>query len=336
MNGISCQNAPWRITFETNPDRCNLHCIMCDTHSIYLDNKKNRDGKKERLLPFYILEKVIRSAAGKGLREVIPSTMGEPLLYPEMEQLLSLLSELNLKLNLTTNGTFPLCGAGKWGDLILPIASDVKISMNGATQKTAESIMRGLNYEKQLENAQIFINKRDHFRTLGYTPNVTMQATFMRSNILELPEMLEKAIEMGFDRFKGHHVWITNPHISDETLRIPKYREQWNDTVAELKKIAGSKIALANVLPFEDSNNSFSDTICPFLGKEAWIGANGDFNVCCAPSQEREVFGTFGNVYETDFMDLWHSDCYKKFVSGWGQYDLCNHCNMRISGSENI
>ncbi len=26
---------PWRITIDTNPDQCNLNCIMCDTHSIY-------------------------------------------------------------------------------------------------------------------------------------------------------------------------------------------------------------------------------------------------------------------------------------------------------------
>src|SRR5207253_2951864 len=24
---------PWRITFDTNPDTCNLHCVMCEEHS---------------------------------------------------------------------------------------------------------------------------------------------------------------------------------------------------------------------------------------------------------------------------------------------------------------
>ena len=25
---------PWRITFDTNPDDCNLHCIMCQGYRI--------------------------------------------------------------------------------------------------------------------------------------------------------------------------------------------------------------------------------------------------------------------------------------------------------------
>ena len=26
-------DAPWRITFDTNPDDCNLNCVMCEEHS---------------------------------------------------------------------------------------------------------------------------------------------------------------------------------------------------------------------------------------------------------------------------------------------------------------
>ena len=33
-------NKPYRITIDTNPDQCNLNCIMCDTHSIYNKNYK--------------------------------------------------------------------------------------------------------------------------------------------------------------------------------------------------------------------------------------------------------------------------------------------------------
>ena len=29
------RSGPWRITFDTNPDDCNLHCIMCEDHSPY-------------------------------------------------------------------------------------------------------------------------------------------------------------------------------------------------------------------------------------------------------------------------------------------------------------
>ena len=31
----SACSGPWRITFDTNPDDCNLHCIMCEDHWPY-------------------------------------------------------------------------------------------------------------------------------------------------------------------------------------------------------------------------------------------------------------------------------------------------------------
>ena len=33
---------PWRITFDTNPDDCNLHCIMCEDHSPYSTTQSDR------------------------------------------------------------------------------------------------------------------------------------------------------------------------------------------------------------------------------------------------------------------------------------------------------
>jgi hypothetical protein len=39
---LHMQAAPWRITFDTNPDDCNLSCIMCEEHSIYSKSQAER------------------------------------------------------------------------------------------------------------------------------------------------------------------------------------------------------------------------------------------------------------------------------------------------------
>ena len=329
MNGLDCYASPWRVTFETNPDRCNLHCIMCDTHSCKCN--RARQGKDERMLPFEPVEKTIRDLSKRGLKEVIPSTMGEPLLYPHFERMLEVIRECNVKLNLTTNGTFPLKGVDRWSELILPVASDVKISMNGSKAEIAEHIMVGLDFEKQIDNARRFITHRDEYREQGFHPTVTMQPTFMRSNLEDLPAMLEAAIDLGFDRFKGHHVWITNDAMKSETLRTPEYIEKWNDTVDELYRIAGNKIKLANVSKIDESILQRSAGLCPFLGREAWIEHDGTFQVCCCPSEERAKFGDFGNICNSSFSELWDSDRYRNFVAGWGDYEPCSHCNMRVA-----
>ena len=327
--------APWRITFDTNPDLCNLHCIMCEEHSEY-GNK----GKNNRLMNPVIIEKVVSSAVPRGLKEIIPSTMGEPLLYPHFNIILRIARNGNVKMNLTTNGTFPRLGAREWGERILPIASDVKISINGSIPQISERIMKGLNHKKQMQNIVEFIQVRDGVRRSGKNwPTVTFQVTFLESNFPDMENILKKAIDMDADRFKGHHLWITWPELKEESLRRNKeaiYR--WNELVKRLKRIAqnalrpsGNRIKLDNIYQIDMNGNEVnrSDWLCPFLGREAWIAWDGAFNVCCSPDDLRQSLGYFGNVLENDFMDLWNSKKYKDLLKNWGEYDVCKECNMR-------
>jgi len=324
-------SGPWRITFDTNPDLCNLRCIMCDTHSIYSKKKKNPSN----IMPIETVEKVLKST-GRYLKEIIPSTMGEPLLYPHFEKMIELVKEYNLKLNLTTNGTFPRRSVEEWAWLILPVASDVKISINGATKDTAESIMVGVDFEEQLDNIRKFIKIRDKIRERKINfPTITFQITFMERNLKELPEMLRMAIKMGVDRFKGHHLWVTWPEIADESLKRSKESiNKWNkmvDVLYEIKRESGAGIVLDNIHPLNlNQSDPIPDSwVCPFLGREAWIAWDGTFNVCCAPDNLRKEFGYFGNVNNTDFMDLWNSERYDNLVKNWGKNPICKRCNMR-------
>jgi len=329
--------APWRITFDTNPDQCNIHCIMCEEHSKYNLSK----GKMNRIMDFEIIEQVIENSVKYGLKEIIPSTMGEPLLYKDFIDLIKLVKKHNIKINLTTNGTFPILGAVEWAKLILPIASDVKISINGAFEETNESIMEGINSKNQISNIKNFVKIRNKIRKEGKNhPTITFQATFMKRNLKELPELLRMAIKMDIDRFKGHHLWITHPELKNESLREDwDSIKKWNKIVGELYGIAEKerlknkkKIKLDNfyLIPYNVKNCKIPENfVCPFLGREAWIAWDGTFNVCCAPDDLRRTFGNFGNVKEKNFIELWTSPSYTNLIKNWGNYKVCGTCNMR-------
>src|SRR3954453_15436593 len=102
------QPGPWRITFDTNPDDCNLHCIMCEEHSPYspLQRQRIQAGRPKRRMDIALIRRVLEEAQGTPLREIIPSTMGEPLVYKHLDEILDLCAHYGVKLNLTTNGTF--------------------------------------------------------------------------------------------------------------------------------------------------------------------------------------------------------------------------------------
>src|SRR5579859_3058673 len=254
----SLQPGPWRITFDTNPDDCNLHCIMCEEHSPYspLQIERIKAGKPKRRMDISLIRRVLEESQGTQLREIIPSTMGEPLVYKHMDEIIDLCSQYRVKLNLTTNGTFPGRGARAWAERIVPVASDVKISWNGARKETQEQIMLGSRWEKVLENAKIFLQVRDAHGARGWNRcRVTFQLTFLETNVDELADIVKLATSLGVDRVKGHHLWAHFDVIKPLSMRHnPESIMQWNravqlayEAVEQYRLPNGNKVLLENI-----------------------------------------------------------------------------------------
>ena len=339
LNG---ESGPWRITFDTNPDDCNLHCIMCEDHSPYSATQTDRRkaGRPKRRMDIELIRKVMGDSRGKGLREIIPSTMGEPLLYRHFDEILDLCGEYGVKLNLTTNGTFPKRGAKAWAERIVPVASDVKVSWNGATKATNEKVMLGSNWETIIENVRTFIRVRDiHTAGGGNRCRVTFQLTFMEINVSELHGIVKLAAELGVDRVKGHHLWVHFSQMRRQSMRrSPEAIERWNHLVDSAYEIAeryrlpsGDRVLLENIFKLEEDGGRdiAPDGICPFLGQEAWVASDGRFNPCCAPDVLRQTLGYFGNVNQTSLYEIWESADYENLRSNYMKNALCQGCNMR-------
>lgn len=339
---VAVKPGPWRITFDTNPDYCNFACIMCECFSPYskVKEEKKAKGIKPKILSIETIRKVIKEAAGTPLREIIPSTMGEPLMYKSFDEIINLCHEFGLKLNLTTNGSFPIKGARKWAELLVPILSDVKISWNGATKETHERIMKGSKWEVVTENLKTFLEVRDkYFSDTGERCTVTLQLTFLESNLHELYDIVKMAIKNGIDRVKGHHLWAHFEEIKDLSMRRDELAiSRWNTEVRRLYELRdnmllpnGKKIKLENftILSQEGIKDLAPGGQCPFLGKEAWINNEGKFSPCCAPDELRKTLGNFGNVNEVKLEEIWQSSEYLSLQKNYLNYKLCKTCNMR-------
>lgn len=333
---------PWRITFDTNPDDCNLHCIMCEEHSIHstLQEERKASGKQPRRMPVDLIRRVLDDSRGTGLREVIPSTMGEPLLFAHFEEIVELCREHGVLLNLTTNGTFPRLGARGWAERIVPVTSDVKISWNGATKATQEGIMLGAQWEKVLENVRTFVAVRDIHAAGGrHRCRVTFQLTFLDTNVHELADIVRLAAELGVDRVKGHHLWAHFEAIKGLSMR--RSREsigRWNEAVFAAREAvdrhrlpSGERVLLENIfLLDEDATKDLAPGgPCPFLGQEAWVSAEGRFNPCCAPDSERRSLGEFGDLNKVSIRAVWTGERYQRLLASYSSRALCLSCNMR-------
>ena len=83
------------------------------------------------------------------------------------------------------------------------------------------------------------IRVRDnHAEQGGNRCQITLQMTFLETNVEELPEIVKLAISLGVDRIKGHHLWahfdeIKNQiDVNTETLINQKY----NDNILKKEK----------------------------------------------------------------------------------------------------
>lgn len=333
----------WRVTLDTNPEDCNLSCTMCEEHSPFSTYIKEKLNGKHRRMPKEWLEPIFEQAKKIGVKEMIPSTMGEPLIYKHFPHFVELCYKYNIKMNLTTNGTFPKTtekSVTEWAKLIVPITTDVKISWNGATAETSQQIMLKINFDETVANVKEFIRIRDaHFKETGYYCRVTFQLTFMQNNMHELADIIKLAASLGVDRVKGHHLWahfeaikpLSMKSSADSILQWNEFVKQAYEAQAKFCKPDGNKVVLENIIPLKavESNVIPESYECPFLEKELWVSATGTIAPCCAPDELRKTLGDFGNIQDYSIHDVLQSDNYQHLVKNYKQIDLCKTCNMR-------
>lgn len=332
----------FRITLDTNPEDCNLSCVMCEEHSPYSNFKQElfaATGIRRRLMPQEVIENLFKQAAELGVQEVIPSTMGEPLLYRHIDLIYELAKRYGIKINLTTNGTFPRRSVEEWAALIVPLTSDIKISWNGATSETYAQVMHGGNFDKALSNLMSFIAWRDkYYEATSYYCRVTLQLTFMSHTMHELPDIVRLATSLGVDRIKGHHLWAHFDEIKAYAIPPnPEHCMRWNSYVYECYDIArqlpkpdGTSIILDNIHPLGVGEVHLGeDALCPFLGRELWISATGVISPCCAPDKLRRSLGDFGNIHQNSLKEVLTSPLYMDLQQNYRKNPLCKTCNMR-------
>ncbi|HET6436974.1 MAG TPA: radical SAM protein [Anaeromyxobacter sp.] len=326
---------PWRLTLVTNPDDCNLSCDMCPTGAL---PPAVRPRRMDPALALSVLEE----RSGSPLRQVIPSTRGEPLLWAGMDTLLAACERHRLRVNLTTNGTFPGRGPEAWGQALLPLATDVKISWNGARPATAERIMAGLSFAAALEALRRFLLVRDGVAaSTGWRATVSFQVTVQEGNVEELPELVRLAALLGVDRVKLNHVQPWLPYLAARSLRrtaaaIARFNAAAAGALAsaaETPRTGGGRVLVENGAPLApDPASPAPRGPCRFAGREAFIHWDGQLSPCPHPLASRGELGQFGSVGHTTLGELWAAPAFADFVAGVPQHPVCASCPFRRPG----
>lgn len=238
-----------------------------------------------------------RDACGRRiLLEVIPSTMGEPLLYSQFDGLLELCGTLEIPINLTTNGTFP----GTWGSedgmaKLLRACSDIKVSYLASEQFDGwkANVKKMLNVRSVLIAGLTTAKPMPNARTMGLA-NVSLQVTLHKRNLKDVPELVPWASAIGIGRIK----WNPVVFLDEVSFGL---REMYEIDSNQLENLRDKLRTELRSQKLEHEGSLFFDRsagLCPVGGMcescpfedEVWIWPDGHEDHC--PNPERR----WGNI----------------------------------------
>jgi wyosine [tRNA(Phe)-imidazoG37] synthetase (radical SAM superfamily) len=210
--------------------------------------------------------------------------MGEPLLYSYFEDLLDFCKSRDIKINLTTNGTFP----NKWNsergmNALLSACSDIKIS-------SLAYEMGGFSQMQWRQNLEQLLNCRHQMNRAGTLATISLQVTLHRENINQVEEILHYAEDNSINRIKWNPVVFLDNAPQEMRSRYELDKDSLKKLQQEFRQgnFLSTKVQNEGSLFFEHSSNECpmakDCSECPFTD-EIWIWPDGHEDHCPNPKR---------------------------------------------------
>lgn len=262
-------------------NRCNLNCSFC--------GKNKRDYRDMSLLEFELVINKIKRYTDY----IYLHVKGEPLLYDNLDSLLSICDNTNIKVNITTNGVF--------------LKERLAILMN-------HFCIRQINISLHSEN-----NKKSYFLDVFSSGKVLSTKMFISYRIWDLKdyklnkkstEIVDKIIEF----------YNLSPVIVDKL---------YNDK--NIKIASNTFVNKENIFTWPDVDNDILvDGFCYGLKTHIAILSNGDIVPCCLDANG-EI--KLGNIFEDTLDVVLNGDTYKSLLKSFEDnkalHPLCKSCNFK-------
>lgn len=297
---------PVKITLQTT-DACNLDCPHCQIPR----------SRKTPRMDRSVLDTVVRQLFPT-LIELHPTNVGEPFAWPLFRELCLQMERHGVLLDLTTNGTLLDDARLDW---IAPIARDVKVSFDGAQKDTFERLRRGAQFDSVCANVRALV-KRLAAVTVR-RPLVALQMTLMRSNVFELPALVELAARLGVPRVRAYHLFSFTTDMDAES--IVTETSLWQPVADSAREVAlrlGVQLQIAEPAAADSGPASLQRIACHLPWHEAWIDYDGAVLPCHSHGGDQA-----GNILHTDFSEIWNGPMYQRIRSGFATDRPTWHCD---------
>ena len=299
---------------------CNLACRHC-----WLAPRFDADGTNYPSLPVELFEAAIREAKPLGLNTV-KLTGGEPLLHPQIIQLLEIVRREELSLTMETNGL--LCTPAMAKEIVKSPDRFVSVSIDGADAATHEWV-RGVPgcFDKACQAVR-------NLTAVDTPPQVIM--TVMRCNVDQVEAVARLAEALGASSVKFNVAQPTargeRLHEKDEALSIAELIQLGRHVEMELALTTGMSLFFDYPLAFRPLSRMEGGDGCDTCGILGILGVipTGHYALCGIGEQIAEL--VFGAVGKDPLEAVWQeSQILKDLREGMPNRlgGVCARCLMR-------
>ena len=293
-------NGPVRVVFEPTIN-CNLRCPMCDrTHKN--DYKKHRNEQLATELAISFLE----SLENMGVKHTLLIGGGEPLMHPDIDQYIRVLSRNSIYVHLWTNGTLI---SEDNACFLAHNCNMITISLDSPFDETND-ILRGIpGATKKIINGLKLLRREN--RGLYLRIHCVLTAL----NIAHLNDFLPLINEFEINEVGGG---IVNPlPFVPRNFMIQDHKKvEFDAKIQEFSDLVRNEgVALAGCFnqiskkriegitaQFPVPEKILPHNTCLGLWSQASIRPNGDVSVCCFSYKP-----ILGNLHELSFPEIWNS-----------------------------
>ena len=297
------------IEVEISPSgACNHRCVFCAVDYI---------GYQPDFLDKDIILRDIAKMGQKGLKSVICSGEGEPLLNKNMPDIANGIKACGVDVAMSSNGALftkdkakECLGAFTW----------IRFSVASMEGESYDKIQRGKlgDLEKVKENLTEAVGiKRD--RKLKTTLGV--QCLLLPDNMAQLPDMARQCREIGVDYLT---IKPYSQHLHSENTFQIDY-EAMLTLENEVKQYETDRFSVyfrANAMKKVHQEKSYRQCLgLPFM---THIDAKGNVWPCVAHIGTKEF--CYGNIYEQSFEEIWEGTSRQKILHQLHKLDINKVC----------
>jgi MoaA/NifB/PqqE/SkfB family radical SAM enzyme len=282
--------------------RCNINCIGCFYHCLQGREPKKRNNIQADI-SLNLVQKICHDLCLLGTHKVILSGEGEPLLHPNIEQIITTFKSGKFKVKLLTNGT--LLTRRKVATIVEAGLDELLISFWAVNHDEHIKCHPGINLdlmEKRIEGIRL-LNELKKINN-KHLPRIQLHMIINKHNFKNITQRVELAEQSGcnslsFGVFRDYGGRFQQLALNSQDIAEVK------DKLHQTKKIFASKAIqfhLEDYLPHALLGYQAAMRSPCYAGwYQTFIKVNGDVWLC--PHCTRSV----GNIQGQNFHDIWNS-----------------------------